>query len=134
MRATSLSRSIWNALADLASRSQNPREVYFSEVVKVDDTRRLIWCKDFGDVAIPLVAFDRSFAYYDTVPTGVAGSTVTTQVSRREDKTHTNRNFLTQAVMPKRGDLVVVLDPWGEKRFPVCVGLLHADAGAWGES
>lgn len=133
MHATRLSRSIWNAVADLARRSQNPREIYFSEVTKADPANSLIWAKDFGDVAIPLVAFRRSFAYYDTVPTGVSGSDVTTEVARREDKSHTNANFLTSIVCPKKGELVVIIDPWGAKRFPMAVGVLDSP-GAWEES
>lgn len=133
MHATQLSRSIWNAMADLARRSQTPREVYFSEVTKVDVANKLIWARDFGDVAIPLVAFDRYFAYYDTVPTGISGASVNTRVDRREDRTHTNENYLTQLVSPRVGDVVVVLDPWGAKRFPVCLGLLRVNSKAWSE-
>lgn len=133
MRATSLSRSIWNSLADLAKRTQSPREIYFSEVTRVDETRLLIWANDFGDVAIPLVAFRRAFAYYDTVPTGVSGSVVTTRVDRREDKTHTNGNYETHLICPKVGDVVVILDPWGARRFPMAVGLLSNLQDAWNE-
>lgn len=123
MRATNLSRSVWNAVADLARRSQTPREVYFSEVSRADPARNLVWVKDFGDTSIPLVAFDSSFAYYDTIQTG--------EVVRRDDPT--NENYQTKTVCPKKGDLVVILDPWGAKRFPICVGLLHA-SGAWEEN
>ena len=133
MRATSLSRSIWNAMADLSRRSSSPREVYFSEVTKTDSERGLVWCKDFGDVAIPLLVSAQAFAYYDTVPTGVSGSTVTTRVERREDATHSNANYLTKAVVPKRGEIVVVLDAWGAKRFPVCLGSLSGGPDAWKE-
>lgn len=135
MKATNLSRAIWNSIADLASRSSTPREVYFSEVVKVDETAMLIWAKDFGDVAIPLVAFSYAFAYNDTVPTGVAhdGVAVSTQSQRREDKTHTNPNLLVQLVAPRVGDLVTILDPWGAKRFPMAIGLPQNVTGAWTE-
>lgn len=134
MHATQLSRSIWNAMADLARRSQSPREVYYSEVTKTDIANGLIWAKDFGDVAIPLVAFVQTFAYYDTVPTGVSGLAVTTRVDKREDKSGANENFHTKVSFPKKGDVVVILDPWGAKRFPVCLGLLRANRGAWAEN
>lgn len=126
LRATGLSRSIWNGIADLARRSQSPREIYFSEVTKTDEVRRLVWAKDFGDVAIPLVAFASWFAYYDTQADG--------SVQRRDDPTHVNENFRTHVVMPRRGDVVVVLDPWGAKRFPIVVGTFLSVAGAWEES
>jgi hypothetical protein len=131
MRATSLSGSIWNAMADLVRRSSSPREIYFSEVTKTDAERGLVWCKDFGDVAIPIVVSVQAFAYYDTVPTGIVGSAVTTRVEKREDKTHRNANYLTDVVVPPRGEVVVILDPWGAKRFPVCLGVLTGGADAW---
>ena len=134
MRATQLSPRIWNAMADLVRRNTSPREVYFSEVTKTDAKRKLIWCKDFGDVAIPLLVSLHAFAYYDTVPTGVSGETVTTRVERREDATHSNTNFMTDVVVPKRGDIVVILDAWGAKRFPICLGTLSGGADAWKET
>lgn len=133
MKASDLSARIWNAVADLARRAQTPREIYFSEVTRTDPANSLIWAKDFGDVAIPLVAFDRAFHYYDTVPTGVVGSSVTTRTDLREDKTHTNANYLTEVVCPSKGDVVVILDVWGARRFPVCIGLLRGSR-AWSES
>lgn len=122
-------------MADLARRSQSPREVYFSEVVDSDPVKLLIWAKDFGDVAIPLVAFQYAFAYYDTVPVGDAhdGEPIATSLLRRDDKTHRNKNFLTSVVCPSKGDLAVVLDPWGAKRFPICIGTLASTDGAWEE-
>lgn len=134
MRATDLSRAIWNGISDMVRRSEAPREFYFSEVVKSDPANNLIFVKDFGDVPIPLVAFARSFAYYDTVPTGVSGLSVTTRVDRREDMAHTNKNFLANVVCPSKGDVVVVVDPFGAKRFPFCVGVLVNGKGAWAES
>lgn len=136
MKATNLSRAVWNAIADLTKRSTSPREVYFSEVVKADLVSNLIWTKDFGDVAIPLVAFEFSFAYYDTQPTGnvTSGQPVNTKSVRREDVTHKNENFKTHVICPSVGDLVVILDAWGAKRFPICVGLLNAGGKAWEES
>jgi hypothetical protein len=136
MKATNLSRAIWNAMADLARRSQAPREIFFSEVVKADAISNLVWTKDFGDVAIPLVAFEYAFAYYDTQPTGnvTAGQPVKTKSVRREDVTHKNANFKTHVICPSVGDLVVILDVWGVRRFPVCIGLLQATGKAWEES
>lgn len=126
MHATNLSRAIWNGIADLVQRNKSPREVYFAEVTRSDAAAGLVWTKDFGDVGVPLVSHIYSFAYYDTVPTGNAtdGEPVATASERRSDPTNTNRNFLTTIVCPKKGDVVVILDPWGARRFPICVGRL----------
>lgn len=136
MIATQLSRYIWNSIADLANRSSSPREIYYCAVTKADPARNLIWAKDFADIAIPLVSFEYAFAYYDTAPTGanvVAGVPLPTKQVRREDVTHRNKNFKTQIICPKKGDIVVVIDPWGAKRFPICVGLINS-TGAWEEA
>lgn len=129
--ASDLSKHVWNGIADLVRRSQTPREVYFVTVTKADKARNLVWAKEFGDVAIPLVAFSRSFSYYDTVPTGVSGATVTTEKQKREDATHKNANYLAQVVCPKVGELIAVLDPWGAKRYPVCFGVVQSKTGFW---
>jgi len=131
MPANDLGKNVWNGIADLVRRSQSPREVYFVAVTKADKTRNLVWAKEFGDVAIPLVGFLRSFAYYDTVPTGVSGATVTTEKQKRSDATNKNANYLAQVVCPSVGDLIVVLDPWGAKRYPICVGTIQSRSGFW---
>jgi len=131
MPANDLGKNVWNGIADLVRRSQSPREVYFVSVTKADKVRSLVWAKEFGDVAIPLVGFSRSFAYYDTVPTGVSGATVTTEKQKRSDATNKNSNYLAHVVCPSVGDLIVVLDPWGAKRYPICVGVIQSRSGFW---
>lgn len=133
MIAHNLSRQIWNGIADLVGRNRGQREIYFVKVARADAKKNLIWVKDFGELAIPLVSHGYSFAYYDTIPVGnvTSGQPVDTNFIRREDKTNTNKNFQTEVICPKKGDLVVVLDPWGAKRFPVCIGLIQSSSGFW---
>ena len=133
--ATDLSPDIWNAIADLVARSSSSREVFFVKVKKVDKINKTIFVEDFGDIGIPLVSFNTSFSYVDTEPVGnaVSGSPIGTRRMKREDTTQTNPALQTVLVMPKVGELVVVLDPWGGKRFPICIGVLHSKAGFWEE-
>lgn len=133
MRATDLHPKIWNSLVNLIARSQSPREVYYVTVTKVDAQRKIIFTKDFGDIGIPLVAHSASFAYYDTQPTGVAhdGAAVTTQLVKQYDDTQTNPALRTEIIAPSVGDLVIVLDPWGAKRFPICIGVIQSKNGFW---
>lgn len=120
MRASDLSPAIWNSIADLVKRSQSPREIYFCIVTKSDKTRRLVWAAEFGGTAIPMVSLTYSFAYYDTT---------SSDVQRRDDPD--NPAHQTQIVVPKVGETIVVLDPWGAKRFPFCIGVVQSRSGYW---
>lgn len=134
MQATDLSPEIWNAIADLVTRSQSSREIYFVTVKSRDAVRKLIYVEDFGDIGIPLVAHHLSYSYFDTQPTGanvVAGVPLPTKSVKREDVTQQNPAFRTEIVLPAVGQLVVVLDPWGAKRFPICIGQIHSKSGYW---
>lgn len=135
MLATDLTPEIWNAIADLVGRSQSSREIYFVKVTKVDKKKNLVWAKDFGDVAIPLVSHLYGFSYYDTVPHGnaVAGQPIGTQKIKRQDKTDKKPVYHTHIIAPKKGQLIVVLDPWGAKRFPICIGVIQSKKGFWEE-
>lgn len=133
MIATDLSSEIWNAIADLVQHSQTAREIYYVKVTRVDKKKKLVWAKDFGDLAIPLVAHSYSFSYYDTEPTGnvTSGQPVTTKKTLKTDKLQENPVYRTEIVTPKVGQLIVVLDPWGVKRFPICVGVIQSKTGFW---
>ena len=119
MRATDLAPEIWNAIADEIRRQSSPREIYFTKVMKVDAKRKVIWVQDFGHMAIPLVGHCYSFDYYDTTATGAVQK----------------KNAKAEVVMPKVGQMVVILDPWGAKRFPICIGVLlsKAEHSLWEE-
>jgi len=131
--ATDLSRAIWNGIADLVRRNKGHREIYFARVIRSDQGKNLIWVKELGDRAIPLVAHHYSFSYYDTVPTGnvTEGQPVNTVKQKREDKTNTNTNFRTKIICPKKGQIAVILDPWGARRFPICIGMIQSSTGYW---
>lgn len=125
MRATQLHPKIWNAIAGYVDRMRSPREIYFVTVTKVDVIRKIVYADDFGDNGIPLVAHSATFSYYDTQVDGT--------VLKRQDATLTNPAFETQISAPHVGDLIVVLDPWGAKRFPICIGIIQSKAGFWQE-
>lgn len=125
MKATDLAPSIWNALFDQIERSKTAREIYFAKVTKADKTRKLIWVQDFGDLPIPLIGHNFSFSHYDTQANGT--------LKKREDKTQTNPTYLVEVVTPKVGQMAVILDPWGAKRYPVCIGVILSKSGYWEE-
>lgn len=126
MIARDLTREIWNAIADLVERSRSPREIYYAKVARSDQERKLVWVKDFGELAIPLVAFDVLGATYDNHP---SSENVTEGLPC--PTTTTKRGVPTSVVCPKKGELVVILDPWGAKRFPICIGVIQSSKGFW---
>lgn len=135
MIADDLSPEVWNAIADEISRSRAAHQIFFAKVTKADKVKKVIWVDEFGDLGIPLVSHRYSFAHYDTVPTGnvTSGQPVPIQLRRREDTTQTNLAYQTEVVVPKRGSTVVIIDPLGTRRFPLCIGVVHSKAGYWEE-
>lgn len=135
MRATDLKSGIWNSIADLVQRSRSNREIYFDTVIKADDKAKVIWTQGYGDTPIPLVSHTYSFAYFDSVADNAAGpafpSVVTSKKMKRFDATHKNPLYLTEIVTPSVGDLVIILDPWGEKTFPICIGTIQSKQPFW---
>jgi hypothetical protein len=123
MQADNLTPAIWNAIADQIGRTAQQHEIVFSTVTKTDPTRRLIWTEDYGDMALPLVGFMTTFAYYDTQGDG--------SVKWCGDNTQTNTAFQTQIVMPKVGDVAVVLDLAGARTYPICIGISLSEYGFW---
>lgn len=120
MRASDLSPAIWNSIADLVQRSQSSREIFFCKVTRADKVRKLVWTDDFGGTAIPMVAHTFSFSYFDTT---------SSDVQKRDDPD--NPAHQTQIIVPKVGQTIVVLDPWGAKRFPFCIGVIQSKSGYW---
>jgi hypothetical protein len=121
--ADNLSSPIWNAIADQISRVAAQHEIVFAPVTKVDKDRYLIYVDGFGEMAIPLVGFQTTFAYYDTQGDG---STLW-----RGDKTQVNTAFQTRILMPKVGDVAVILDLAGTKTYPVCIGITLSKLPFW---
>ena len=129
---TELPSGVWNAIYAAIKREAKPREVTFGKVVKRDATKRVIWLAEFGDLAIPLVHFNYSFEYLDTVPEGnsVPGNPTNTNMVHRGDKTQKNDAYHVKVIVPKVGQMVCVLNPRGSFRFPMCVGVIQGQ-GYW---
>lgn len=120
--ADELSPDLWRAIADGIDRSMPPREIVFGRVVKREELRKLIWLEEYGNLAIPLVAFAFGFAYYDTDATGA--------INRKADPTGTNEAYQTTLLVPRIGQTAIILDPGGQRRFPLCVGVIQS-RGYW---
>jgi hypothetical protein len=117
-----IEREEWNLIRDMILSFIPPKTMSFERIIKRDATKLLIWTKEHGKTAIPLVDFERGFAYYDTQPTG--------NLVKKADDTHMNPNFLTKLITPKVGQTAVILEPWGNLRFPVCLGVILSK-GHW---
>lgn len=84
-------------------------------VIKRDDVNKLVWCKEFGDLPIPLFFFDFKVRYYDTDSTGVVNV-----------KTATVGNKDVEVVTPAVGDVVLIIRLLGSSRLPRCIGVLKS--------
>lgn len=124
MEADGLSPGIWEAIADLVRRQAAPGEISFHQVTKRDVAKRVVWVEDFGGNGIPLVHFDYSFAYYDTQAGGVV---------KRYDTTpdETDPAYRVKVLVPRVGQTVAILNPSGNRRFPVCVGIVQSVPGSY---
>lgn len=125
MEANSLSPGIWNAIAEMVSRNAAPGEISFHNVRKRDTAKKIIWVEEFGETGIPLITFDFNFAYYDTKQDG------TTQ--KRYDVTadESDPTYRVKILVPRVGEKVAILNPSGNRRFPVCVGVVQSQAGSY---
>lgn len=127
-----IEREEWNLIRDMIASMIPAKTMSFERIIKRDEKKLLIWTKEHGKTAIPLVDFERGFAYYDTQPTGNAtsGQPVKTKLVKKEDKTGTNPNLLTKVIAPRVGQTAIILEPWGNLRFPVCLGVILSK-GHW---
>lgn len=123
-----ISNQEWNAIRDMIQQLLPAESVVFDRVTKRDTVDKLVWTKEYGNLALPLVSFQYGFAYYDTQlnanPTNALP--VRSHQVRREDLTNQNVNFKTRLIVPKVGDMVVILDRYGIKRHPVCIGVTES--------
>lgn len=127
-----IEREEWNLIREMILSLIPPKTMKFERVIKRDEKKFLIWTKEHGKTAIPLIDFERGFQYYDTQPTGnvTSGQPVKTKLVKKEDKTHKNPNLLTKLVTPRVGQTAIILEPWGNLRFPVCLGVILSK-GHW---
>lgn len=87
------------------------RQSYFTTgtVIRRDEVKKLVWLREYGSQAIPIVGFDHEATYYDTDAGGV---------------TRKKKAKVTVCV-PKVGEKVVVANEWGLKRMPRCIGVIQ---------
>lgn len=102
--------SITKLAEKVAARVSGKKDDYFvtGKVLKVDEKNRCVYMREFGDQAIPIVGFDYEVKYYDDNGTSVSAKKV-----------------IAKAVMPKRGDTVLVAREMGTNRLPRCLGVLQ---------
>jgi hypothetical protein len=117
----------WQSIYKAIDRMQRPSELVRGIVKKRDPKNLLIWIEEFGDEPIPVASFDYEVTYYfespngTTVPAvGSASPFITkkkiTDFQRKEVKT----------LCPNIGDFVAVLREQGNRRLPICVGVIRS--------
>lgn len=103
--------SISNLARKISEQVSGKRQDYFvtGKVVKVDAVHKLIYMAEFGDQAVPIVAWDYNVTYYDQT---VTGATV-------------KKTTVATVKMPKVGDTVLVARELGTRRLPRALGILQ---------
>jgi hypothetical protein len=118
--ASDLSPGLWNALYERIRGSRPGSEIVIATVSKRDESKKLIWVEELGDVSIPLVSFDFEFDTYDTQADG--------SVSKRDGTSNALQRV--RVLTPRVGQLVAILQPNGIRRFPMCLGCIQSQ-GFW---
>jgi hypothetical protein len=105
-----ISEGEWASIQALVERSAAKKGEYFTtgQVIKRNPDKKIVWLAEFGDQAIPLVAFDYEVKYYDTDETG---SVVAKRAKISVDT-------------PEIGETVVVAREMGSRRLPRCLGVI----------
>lgn len=109
----------WRSIQDEIDNKIAKRGEYFDIVVvtKRDDENKLVWADEYGSTAIPLVAFDVSVKYYDTISSGA--------VVPRMTRPPRGTNREVEIITPQVGESILVGKILGSNGFPVCLGVIQ---------
>ena len=86
-----------------------------AKVTKSDPVNKLIWCKEFGSIPIPLIGFDYKVKYKYV---NAAGDVVLAETKAYSDA--------VQILTPRVGDLVLIAQHLGTSRLPKCLGVVKS--------
>jgi hypothetical protein len=78
------------------------------KVIRVDKAKKLVYLKEFGDQAVPIISFDYEIDYYDASASGTA-----------------KRKAKAVLTMPRVGQVVLVAREMGSQRLPRCLGVIQ---------
>lgn len=123
MRATDLSPELWQGIQKRIEQSIPRNEIVMSTVTRRDKDNMLIWVEDFGELSIPLVGLVTGFEYFDLSD---LGDTLRFDATYRATKTYSLGIFKDNPELPKLGDRVILLVPFGVERFPMCLGVIQS--------
>lgn len=106
-----ISEGEWQSISEMVKNAFRRKGEYFitGKVIKRDEDQKLVWMKEFGDQAIPIVGFDYEVTYYDTNQTGSVIS----------------KKAKVKVIVPKIGATVVVALEFGTRRLPRCLGVIQ---------
>lgn len=90
------------------------------KVIKVDAKNKCIYLEEFGDQAIPIVAFDYEVDYYEITVEGEVFGNPNAPIPYKTIK----RTSKTRIMLPKVGQKVLVAREMGADRLPRCLGVI----------
>lgn len=115
--------SIRSMIERVVSEISGRRDSFFITgiVIKRDETKMLVWLKEFGDQPIPIVSFDYTVKIHDGTPEGTVGVAVgAAQPFKTQVKT-----VKVKVSVPKIGESVLVARELGSRRLPRCLGVIQ---------
>lgn len=99
--------SVWGQIRDMVVQMLPDHEITRGTVIKVDANNNNVYVTEFGSTPIPIVAFDYDVTVFDSTPTGVV-----------------RKEVIAKVRMPKVGDLVAIGKQSGQRRLPLCLGVV----------
>lgn len=107
----------WQQIQEFVNRlvSKSGEAFIQGKVVKSDQSRRVVWLREFGDTPIPLVGFDYrvKYRYKET-----DGSVTVAKTNSYSDD--------VEILTPRVGDTVLVAQQFGTRRLPKCLGVIKS--------
>lgn len=121
-----LNNADWREIEDFVSRllAQSGQSFIQGRVIKSDQARKLVWLKELGDQAIPVISFDFQVKYHYNEPYGdttAVGAPVNSRVVVKKTTAYSRE---VEVLAPQPGEIVLVALQLGSHRLPKCIGVV----------
>jgi len=112
-----ITNSDWRAIQEFVDKrvTRGGEPFVQATVIRVNQTNKTIFCKEFGDTPIPLLSFDYQVKYMFKETTGA--------VTIKTTKAHSEE---VEVLVPRVGDTVLIAQHFGSRRLPKCLGVIKS--------
>lgn len=112
-----ISQRDWQQIQKYVEKRMAEAGEYFTQgiVIKNDQQNNLVWLKEFGDLAIPVFAFDYQVKYYYEDTSGNMQPRLTKPYDRE-----------VSVLVPQVGETVLIARQLGSRNLPKCLGVIRS--------